>query len=125
MLQKSIILSFCLFVILIFAGMLFSRPNSNAFMPALVLGILGYIIIITSAFLLSKAFSVNTIAAYAVSFIVAYSALMLVLWNINGGDFISVVKDSHTGRDFWGFLLPFIASNIVLTLWLFFRQSKA
>lgn len=123
MLYRNIILSFSLCVILTFISTSINRPNSSAFFPAFVLGIGAYILMFIIAFVTSKLFSLTDTTAFIISFLTSYVGLMLILWSINGGGILNSLQKLHYGKDFLGFLLPFILSNIALIIWTIIKRK--
>lgn len=120
---RNIIISFCLCVVLTFISMSFNRPNSSSFFPAFILEIAAYILMFIIAITTSKIFSLSDAASIVISFLTSYVGLMLILWKINGGDIIELTQKFHSGKDFLGFLLPYILSNIALIIWTIIKRK--
>ena len=123
MLLRNIIISFCICLVLTFIGASLTRPDSSAFIPALTLQSGAYIVMVIAGLLLHRIFR-RKILTFVSTFIVTYALLIFVLWNINGTKTPEAILALHTGRDFFNLLAPFILSNTVLVLWMFFKKSS-
>ncbi len=124
MLYRYIIISFCLCVLSTFISTSIVRPGSSVFAVAFIFQVAAYFLMVCIAFVVSKVFKWSDTIALILSFLLSYFGQLLVLWNINGNDFFISMVGFHEGRDFVGFLLPFILSNIVLILWSSIKGKK-
>lgn len=120
---KFIGFSFCICTVLTLIFVNIFRPNSSVFFPSFVLQLLAYAIMLICAFAISKTHISSTILIYTVSFIVSYFLLLLILWRINAGNIFDTIMKVHQGKDFMSMLLPFIASNILLLLYILISKK--
>jgi hypothetical protein len=119
---KFIGFSFCICIILTLIFVNVFRPNSSVIFPSFILQLSAYAIMLILTFVISKTQIIKTITIYALSFIVSYLFLLLVLWRINASDFIETIIKLHKGKDFMSTIFPYIISNILMILYLFFLK---
>lgn len=100
------------------------RPNSDMIFPFVILQSLAYAIMFLCTFIIGKSKISNTFLMFSISFIVSYFFLFLFLWRINGADIIQTVVDMHRGPDFMSLLVPFIASNILMLLYILISKKQ-
>jgi hypothetical protein len=122
---KFIGFSFCICIILTLIFVNVFRPNSSVIFPSFILQLSAYAIMLILTFVISKTQIIKTITIYALSFIVSYLFLLLVLWRINASDFIETIIKLHKGKDFMSTIFPYIISNILMILYLFFFKNKS
>jgi hypothetical protein len=123
MVSKFISYSFCICSILTLIFVNIFRPNSSVFFPSFILQLSAYAIMLICAFIIGKIQISNIILIYIVSFIVSYFLLLLILWRINAGNIFETIIEIHKGKDFMSMLFPFITSNVIILLYIFFSKK--
>lgn len=73
-------------------------------------------------YLLNKIVFFSNLLNYSVSFICSYIILILVFWNINGGNFQDFFIEYHKGMFFVCVVLPFAVPNLLAILYLVFNK---
>lgn len=124
MLYKCVIISFLLCVVSTFCMLSINRPGSSLFLPSMVLQILSFLIIILFVFLFNRIGNVSIPVNYFISFISSYIILMIVIWKINGSNFLGFIIKYHKGKDFWSIVVPFIVSNLLMITFLILKKRR-
>lgn len=117
MLKSNIILAIIVCLVLTYITTQVFRPGTNLFFQYFILQGATFFIMISFVFLFNRLVgSLKEYVSYILSFLIAYIFLMLLLWQINGGDLFVFVQKYHNNRDFWAMVFPFAFSNICMII---------
>lgn len=117
MLKNNIILAIIVCLVLTYFTTQVFRPGTNLFFQYFILQGATFFIMISFVFLFNRLVrSLKEYVSYILSFLIAYIFLMLLLWQINGGDLFVFVQKYHNNRDFWAMVFPFAFSNICMII---------
>ncbi|MNK09252.1 hypothetical protein D3C87_272050 [compost metagenome] len=117
MLKSNIILAIIVCLILTYITTKVFRPGTNLFFQYFILQGATFFIMISFVFLFNRLVRpLKEYVSYILSFLIAYVFLMLLLWQINGGDLFVFVQNYHNNSDFWAMVLPFAFSNICMII---------
>lgn len=113
MIYRYILLSFSFCILITILSVSINRPNSSVFIPYFVLQSSAYFTLCIISLTLNKALKFDELLSFVLSFLLSYISLFCIVWKINGKEFFEMVKEFHKGKDFWGFVTPYILSNII------------
>jgi len=114
---NNILISYFSCILLTIVLIYFTRPVSTFFFQILVLQSFAFALMGFIRYLLNRYLLKYILVNYLISFIVAYLSLLIIIWKINGGEFIKFVVSFHLAQDYLSCMLPFILSNVGLMLW--------
>lgn len=123
MVYKKIIYSTVLCLLLTFLFGSIYRPNSSVIFPSIALQLVAFFIMILAAIIVKNILPTNQVLTLLLSFIISYIILIIILWRINAGEFISLIQRIHKDRDFMVVLFPYIYSNILLIVYNLFSKK--